>query len=1413
MDSVSCREIISRLSWAISNEKHPFDSSHCSSALHQALLKLRTSFSRNKEARNKLIELNIVPKLFSLLKKPQRYFNEEPVPERGKQQHRNGEGHQQQHEEAATEKGDGISATETKDHLSCSKEIGGHDIKNKMPGTVKRLEGFGPDPSSDQGSRVPSSSTNNTEILTSAATPTPTATTSRTTAITSSSSPSAASLSTVDDGWNKSANRWQDDGAAVAGSGSTVVSQRCSNDGQKANDITDLLLSVLGNFCVEPTVRKQVLKYQGIRVLQSILLESNKESIQRRCCRTLANLAMDCACRRIIHKTDITQRIVQLLEYTNDSECQLTYCHTLRLFGDSTQLNKTIINYNGIAVLSRLSKFAPHMVKSAAVKTMADLGRTNCSVEFAQQVLTADGLSTLVEISNQGGTLSQNALRVLIYLSRHNFIRPPLGSSGGIQTMKNKFDDEVSTVRKIEILNALCLFCNEAVNRVKLRQSDVLMLFIEALKDLIYSTLHNRIISALVNFLYDEVSFDMLLERGLVPVLFIHLQRCAGFSFNLPKTEPFVKSLIENIVSYPTKKHTKFSDGSEEEGKNSPSSKKYSKLSENSNSDARLKDSSVLPEVSPKKLKPGFKGSPPTEQNRSDKLSVKENEKDAGAKCVSTKLSNTTKDADADLSCSDSLTNVSKDNCKSSPVNVNLEMKFMETEPVASDDKIHSSNSCKRPLSEVDSYHSSEAAVESESPQMKFSKQEASGTKDLPNRHRSESLTLPLSGEDDDDCDDSGVGCDDDCGKDNVVDDDNRDDDDKDKIGADEDIEGNICHQVSAPSEEGKKKQQEQTPQRYVFRIDSPTYQTDVKWSADNFTDGQTCKQDFGNEVSNGSSALSPFSNSSYHSPDWSPDYSSQLRDDFSSEDSDDDRSQDDLQDPVAMVTSKTVSATGDSIGKEQSSSVASAAADTPKGWRKTRKKPSHSPVKDLSSNSVENEEFTKNLYKKREKMMLSDCHVALRTTENNILVLLSRVSQKENPSKFLATVESFWCLLHYIGKVPFAYPRSIRILSRVVRNPFCFESLITFMAPAMIFLELMTSWDQRKDSQSKLFWTPSRGTMLNFNSAFAVDSYIKDLDDLFKAGQLILNDFSQVAEIHFGNSLLAQHLTKKTPQQDSVVACLPFLCRCRNVQEKLLVKFRGFDLLLNIIKNEPESYLSKVVILGLNYLSRHLNVTTSLQNVDRQQVYPKQTLPGNNSSDTQDCCLSNTKRNTAFVTDNGKKILVNQEAVTSRSEVFSAMLLSDFVEAETHEVKIGYTTPQALEVIVHYLHGCSLKCFTIQQLHWPKTKLTKNDLLNIMGLTDRYMLDNLRKYLACVIFQCYLDEKTADAFYNAAVLHSYNDLSRDCIKYCLGQVCLGKRSIDCLLRFLNGPNHEVFLSSVKEMFIKHIVSENAAPK
>ena len=77
---------------------------------------------------------------------------------------------------------------------------------------------------------------------------------------------------------------------------------------------------------------------------------------------------------------------------------------------------------------------------------------------------------------------------------------------------------------KEKVVSVLCLCCKEAVNRVKLREDGVLKLFITYLKDDSYKTLHLRIVSALVCFLYDETSFDTLLDNGLVPVLIRHLR-------------------------------------------------------------------------------------------------------------------------------------------------------------------------------------------------------------------------------------------------------------------------------------------------------------------------------------------------------------------------------------------------------------------------------------------------------------------------------------------------------------------------------------------------------------------------------------------------------------------------------------------------------------------------------------------------------------------------------------------------------------------------------------------------------------------------------------------------------------------------------------------------------------------------
>ena len=88
-------------------------------------------------------------------------------------------------------------------------------------------------------------------------------------------------------------------------------------------------------------------------------------------------------------------------------------------------------------------------------------------------------------------------------------------------------DKDIKTQNKYSLINALCLCAHEAVNRVRIREAKGLELLLNLLDDEAYKFIHNRLISCLVCFLYDETSFDVLLSNRLVPILLHHLVRIA----------------------------------------------------------------------------------------------------------------------------------------------------------------------------------------------------------------------------------------------------------------------------------------------------------------------------------------------------------------------------------------------------------------------------------------------------------------------------------------------------------------------------------------------------------------------------------------------------------------------------------------------------------------------------------------------------------------------------------------------------------------------------------------------------------------------------------------------------------------------------------------------------------------------
>ncbi len=68
-------------------------------------------------------------------------------------------------------------------------------------------------------------------------------------------------------------------------------------------------------------------------------------------------------------------------------------------------------------------------------------------------------------------------------------------------------------------VTALCLYCREAVNRMKLRESGGLKLFVSILGSTDRSSLHPRIVNSLLQYGYDESSLRVLQQEGLIPRL------------------------------------------------------------------------------------------------------------------------------------------------------------------------------------------------------------------------------------------------------------------------------------------------------------------------------------------------------------------------------------------------------------------------------------------------------------------------------------------------------------------------------------------------------------------------------------------------------------------------------------------------------------------------------------------------------------------------------------------------------------------------------------------------------------------------------------------------------------------------------------------------------------------------------
>ncbi|XP_023235840.1 armadillo repeat-containing protein 5-like [Centruroides sculpturatus] len=290
--------------------------------------------------------------------------------------------------------------------------------------------------------------------------------------------------------------------------------------------LSDVALSILANCCLEAEVRKEVLKCNGITSLIRILRCLASETVQNRACRALSNLAIDSDCARCIHKLKAIPIIIKFLQSTKDVECQLTAVRALRILGNTPEHRIEIVQHEGIIPIVELLSSENNNLKKNSTRAIAWLTQ-NCSAECAQQVQGGQGLDELITLSNHSDNdVSEYALTSLINLTTQAAIRPSLGSSGVIPVfIKNIENNQNRKPGVTELVTALCLCCRDAVNRVRIRESNGLKTLLNLLNSAEREYLHERIIISLLAFRFDEPSLNVLLDNGFINSLVKHLNK------------------------------------------------------------------------------------------------------------------------------------------------------------------------------------------------------------------------------------------------------------------------------------------------------------------------------------------------------------------------------------------------------------------------------------------------------------------------------------------------------------------------------------------------------------------------------------------------------------------------------------------------------------------------------------------------------------------------------------------------------------------------------------------------------------------------------------------------------------------------------------------------------------------------
>ncbi|XP_042331058.1 armadillo repeat-containing protein 5 isoform X2 [Sceloporus undulatus] len=374
-----------------------------------------------------------------------------------------------------------------------------------------------------------------------------------------------------------------------------------------------------------------------------------------------------------------------------------------------------------------------------------------------------------------------------------------------------------------------------------------------------------------------------------------------------------------------------------------------------------------------------------------------------------------------------------------------------------------------------------------------------------------------------------------------------------------------------------------------------------------------------------------------------------------------------------------------------------------------------------------------------------------LQAPEAPALLLLSRFSQAEDPSRSLVTPTTLRGLLRYVTGSPAPSSRCLRLLHRLTCNPACLEAFVRSYGASLI-----RSW---------LILGVSPEQAASAVAAEREEEKFEQLDTRrFKElGETLLMNLCVQAESPFGVGVLT-HMLLSGSELDQVACALalPIICRKDSLCRKLLLDLSGLRLLLGALVRDPDP-------IFVFYASDCLSLLLRAPSQSPVQVLSpalKRPRVGSPLPCSYSRLTDEGRADLHFQLDSGLMVPAARQAVSEASEVFCAMLSGGFAESSRTTVTLHDVAPDPFLALMHFLHGCRGKPCPLLGMSFPLSLAEE-----IFTVAEQYLLPGLQSLVDGVLCQDFLHLGTLGKVYRLAEQQNRSRLLQRCVVYTLQEV------------------------------------------